>query len=113
MQLNVLVVCLPVLICTVCTVVIILHVEVATQVDYDGSMCAQAEAKRDKQRHQHISFQEADIEGTDFPNESFDAILCASALPYVQDIEHALQKFWRWLKQKGGVLSYNCPEVGI
>lgn len=74
-------------------------------------MVLQAEAKRTQTSEDNIIFQEADIEDTDFPNNSFDAILCASALPYIQNIEKALEKYRGWLRKSGGVLSYNSPKV--
>ncbi|UCZ52055.1 class I SAM-dependent methyltransferase [Bacillus shivajii] len=59
--------------------------------------------KKAKKRHgtsDNISFIHSDITSKNFPNDSFDAILCESVLSF-NDINHLLQTFYQWLKPKG------------
>jgi len=45
-----------------------------------------------------------------FQDNSFDAILCASSVPYL-DMRIIADKVHAWLKS-GGLFAYNTPEVG-
>ncbi|GAB4502889.1 MAG: methyltransferase domain-containing protein [Anaerolineales bacterium] len=51
-----------------------------------------------------IQFQTGDAENLDFPNESFDAVLCASSLFFIPDISKALKEARRVLKPNGVAL---------
>ncbi len=48
-----------------------------------------------------------DIESADFPQESFEAILCSSAIVWLTDIPAALATWHRWLSP-GGVLAFHA-----
>jgi ubiquinone/menaquinone biosynthesis C-methylase UbiE len=52
-------------------------------------------------------FRLADIESTDFPPESFDGILCSSAIVWLADIPAALAQWYRWLAP-GGVVAFHA-----
>jgi ubiquinone/menaquinone biosynthesis C-methylase UbiE len=52
-------------------------------------------------------FRLADIESADFPRESFDAILCSSAIVWLADIPAALAQWNRWLAP-GGVVAFHA-----
>lgn len=49
----------------------------------------------------------ADAETHPFPEASFDAVLCVSALPYLTDIPAALRK-WHGCLKPGGRVAFNC-----
>jgi ubiquinone/menaquinone biosynthesis C-methylase UbiE len=49
----------------------------------------------------NIDFQIADAEDLDFPINSFDRILCASAFIWMQDIQAALSHWYTFLKSDG------------
>jgi ubiquinone/menaquinone biosynthesis C-methylase UbiE len=55
----------------------------------------------------NIEFQLADAEALDFPINSFDRILCASAFIWMQDIQTAL-KHWYDLLNSGGIIGFHA-----
>jgi ubiquinone/menaquinone biosynthesis C-methylase UbiE len=55
----------------------------------------------------NLEFQLADAEALDFPINSFDRILCASAFIWMQDIQTAL-KDWYDLLNPGGIISFHA-----
>ena len=69
----------------------------------------QAEAKKEASGLNNISFLEGDIEGADFPNRSFDVILCSSAIFYF-NMQITAKRLHTWLKP-GGLLAYNTLQV--
>ncbi|MGB3238476.1 MAG: methyltransferase domain-containing protein [Geitlerinemataceae cyanobacterium] len=58
-------------------------------------------------RLKNIEFKLADAEALDFPENSFDRILCSSALIWMADIPAALQ-LWRRLLKPGGILGFHA-----
>jgi ubiquinone/menaquinone biosynthesis C-methylase UbiE len=52
-------------------------------------------------------FQFADIESIDFPPESFNGILCSSAIVWLSDIPTALSQWHLWLAP-GGVVAFHA-----
>ena len=52
----------------------------------------------------------ADAETIEIEEESFDTILCSSAMIYLQHHESALRRMYTWLKP-GGKLCFNTPQV--
>jgi protein-L-isoaspartate(D-aspartate) O-methyltransferase len=54
-----------------------------------------------------IKLIEADVEKLNFEAESFDAILCSSALMWLTDIPATLRSCRTWLKT-GGLLAFSC-----
>jgi ubiquinone/menaquinone biosynthesis C-methylase UbiE len=55
----------------------------------------------------NLEFQLADAEALDFPINSFDRILCASAFIWMQDIQTAL-KDWYDLLNPGGIIGFHA-----
>jgi 2-polyprenyl-3-methyl-5-hydroxy-6-metoxy-1,4-benzoquinol methylase len=60
----------------------------------------------------NLYLRQADAENIIFEEESFDSILCSSAMIYLQHIDVALQRFLSWLKP-GGKLCFNTPQVNL
>ncbi|MCC5624319.1 class I SAM-dependent methyltransferase [Nostoc sp. CHAB 5715] len=78
-----------------------------TGVDFSSGMLNQAQQKIEELGLQNIELIEADAEYIDFNDESFDAILCSTAIVYFKDILAALRKWYRFLKP-GGVIGFSC-----
>ncbi|WP_414586443.1 class I SAM-dependent methyltransferase [Scytonema sp. PCC 10023] len=76
-------------------------------VDFSSGMLKQAQHKIEELGLQNIELIEADAEYIDFDDESFDVILCSTAIVYFTDIPATLHKWYRFLK-KGGVLGFSC-----
>ncbi|WP_341526423.1 class I SAM-dependent methyltransferase [Nostoc sp. UHCC 0302] len=76
-------------------------------VDFSSGMLAQAQQKIIELGLQNIELIEADAEYINFDNESFDAILCSTAIVYFKDIPAALSKWYRFLKP-GGMVGFSC-----
>ena len=55
----------------------------------------------------HVEFQLADAEGLNFPTNSFDTILCSSALIWMVDIPAALRQWMGFLKP-GGLIGFHA-----
>ncbi|QMS89800.1 class I SAM-dependent methyltransferase [Nostoc edaphicum CCNP1411] len=78
-----------------------------TGVDFSSGMLAQAQQKIEELGLQNIELIEADAEYINFNDESFDVILCSTAIVYFKDILAALRKWYGFLKP-GGVVSFSC-----
>ncbi|MBE9036419.1 class I SAM-dependent methyltransferase [aff. Roholtiella sp. LEGE 12411] len=76
-------------------------------VDFSSGMLAQARHKIDELGLQNIELIEADAEYVNFNENSFDVILCSTAIVYFKDIPAALGKWYRFLKN-GGVIGFSC-----
>ncbi|WP_026732111.1 class I SAM-dependent methyltransferase [Fischerella sp. PCC 9605] len=76
-------------------------------VDFSSGMLEQARRKIEELGLQNIELIEADAEYINFNDESFDVILCSTAIVYFTDIPDALRKWYRFLK-KGGVIGFSC-----
>lgn len=76
-------------------------------VDFSSGMLTQAQQKIETLGLQNIELIEADAEYIDFNNESFDIILCSTAIVYFKDIPAALSKWYRFLKS-GGFVGFSC-----
>jgi arsenite methyltransferase len=76
-------------------------------VDFSGGMLEQAQQKIAELGLLNLELIQSDVECINFENESFDAILCGTAIVYLADIPSALRKGYRWLKT-GGILGFSC-----
>ena len=76
-------------------------------VDFSSVMLQQAQHKTDELGLKNIELIEADAEYIEFENESFDVIICSSAIVYFRDILKVLQNWYKWLK-KGGRVAFSC-----
>ncbi|KAL4439900.1 hypothetical protein ABPG75_002901 [Micractinium tetrahymenae] len=80
-----------------------------TGVDLSDGMIHQAALRAQEQGVTNVRFLAADIEGCDFTDGRFDAILCSNALPFLTEIPAALAMLRRWLRP-GGRLVFNVPK---
>ncbi|BAZ13944.1 putative methyltransferase [Calothrix sp. NIES-4071] len=76
-------------------------------VDFSSGMLAQARQKIEDLDLKNIQLIEADAEYIEFSKETFDVILCSTAIVYFRDIPYALRKWYSWLK-KGGCIGFSC-----
>lgn len=76
-------------------------------VDIAAGMLEQAQRKINTHGLQNIELIEADADYLNFPNNSFDVILCSSALIYLTDIANSLKQWYRFLKP-GGLVAFSC-----
>ncbi len=76
-------------------------------VDISPGMLDQAREKIRAEGLRNIELIEADVEKLNFEAESFDAILCSSALMWLTDVPATLRNCRTWLKT-GGLLAFSC-----
>lgn len=76
-------------------------------IDFSSGMLAQAQDKIRDLDLKNIQLIEADAEYIEFSEETFDVILCSTAIVYFCDIPYALRKWYSWLK-KGGCIDFSC-----
>ena len=76
-------------------------------VDLSPGMLAGAAESVRAARLTTVELVQADAEALDFQAESFDVVVCVSALPYLTDIPAALRKWHGYLKP-GGRVAFNC-----
>lgn len=76
-------------------------------VDISSGMLKQAQSKIAAEGLQNIELVEADADFLNFPDNSFDAILCSSALAYLTDIPAALRSWYRFLRSSG-IVAFSC-----
>lgn len=75
-------------------------------VDLSPGMLSQANSKIEAVNLRNIECLQADAETVNFPDNSFDRVLCCSALIYMTSIPAALHRWHRFLKP-GGLLGFN------
>ncbi len=80
-------------------------------VDFSSGMLNQARQKIEELGLQNLELIEVDAEYVTFDDESFDLILCSTAIVYFKDIPTALRNWYRWLK-RGGVVGFSCCSDG-
>jgi arsenite methyltransferase len=78
-----------------------------TGLDISAGMLDQARNKVTSTGLQNVEFLEADIERIDLAAETFDVVLCSSALMWLTDIPATLQRCRSWLKNDG-LLAFSC-----
>lgn len=76
-------------------------------VDISSGMLAQAQLKVEAAGLQNVELIEADADYLNFPDDSFDRILCSSAIAYLTDIPASLRQWYRFLKP-GGIVAFSC-----
>jgi arsenite methyltransferase len=74
-------------------------------VDFSVGMLAQAQRKVTELGLRQVTLHQVDAEAMTWPEASFDAILCTSALAFFRDIPAALGDWRTWLKP-GGVVGF-------
>lgn len=76
-------------------------------VDISSGMLEQAQRKIAAAGLQNVELIQADAEYIDFPQNSFDTILCNSSVVWFSKISAALRNWHRWLKP-GGTVGFSC-----
>ncbi|MBD2492801.1 class I SAM-dependent methyltransferase [Nostoc sp. FACHB-280] len=76
-------------------------------IDISSGMLAQAQQKVTELGLTNIEFQLADAESLNFPANSFDCILCSSALIWLENFTGALHHWHQFLKP-GGLLGFHA-----
>jgi ubiquinone/menaquinone biosynthesis C-methylase UbiE len=76
-------------------------------VDISNGMLEQARQKVEAFGLSNIQFQLADAEALDFPENSFDVILCSSAFIWMSDLNAAL-RLWHRLLKPGGLIGFHA-----
>lgn len=76
-------------------------------VDISDGMLEQARRKVEALGLSNIQFQLADAEALDFPENSFDLVLCSSAFIWMSDLNAALQ-LWHRLLKPGGLIGFHA-----
>ncbi|MGH8002331.1 MAG: class I SAM-dependent methyltransferase [Brasilonema sp.] len=76
-------------------------------VDISTGMLEVARQKVEALSLEHVEFLLADAEALNFPANSFDRILCSSALIWMADIPAALRQWMRFLKP-GGLIGFHA-----
>lgn len=75
-------------------------------VDISPGMLSQAKQKTEAAGLSSLEFLQADVETVNFPDNSFDVVLCCSALVYLRNIPTALRRWYQFLKP-GRLLGFN------
>ncbi|MEM7008382.1 MAG: methyltransferase domain-containing protein [Thermodesulfobacteriota bacterium] len=73
-------------------------------VDLSGNLLELAEKKAKDQNLENIDFIQGDMTNLDYPDESFDAVICVFAIFFVPEMEKQVSELWRMVKP-GGVLA--------
>ena len=78
--------------------------------DFSAEMLQQAREKLQNTDLTNVEFVQGDAEALPFPEESFDAVLCASSLFFVPDMALATNEFYRVLKSgaRAGISSFGA-----
>jgi ubiquinone/menaquinone biosynthesis C-methylase UbiE len=76
-------------------------------VDISNGMLEQARRKVEAFGLSNIQFQLADAEALDFPENSFDVVLCSSAFIWMSDLNAAL-RLWHRLLKPGGLIGFHA-----
>lgn len=76
-------------------------------VDISKGMLEQAQRKIAAADMQNIQLQETDADYLNFSDNSFDVVLCSSAIVWLTDIPAALRSWHRFLKP-GGLVAFSC-----
>ena len=78
-------------------------------IDVSNGMLAEAHRKAAAADLRNIDFVLADAERLEFPRESFDRVLCSSALVLMSHIPRALRHWIDFLKP-GGIIAFDAPS---
>lgn len=79
-----------------------------TGVDISASMLDRARSKVEMLGLSNVEFQLADAEALNYPDNSFDKILCANTFPWIEHKEAALRLWYQFLKP-GGLIGIHTP----
>lgn len=82
-------------------------------VDISTGMLEQARRKIEAARLKNIELLEADAETVDFPDNSFDRVLCCSSLAYLRNIPATLRRWYRFLKPQGLIVFNGFAETAF
>ena len=79
-------------------------------VDISPAMILQARRKVEEGQVTNATFICADLDSFQCDDESFDAILCSSALVFLPDVGKSLGKWHEWLRGPHGRAVFNAPK---
>ncbi len=77
-------------------------------IDISAGMLEQTKQKVEKLGLRNIEFQLADAELLNFPENSFNRILCANSFPWIENKQVALQQ-WMISLKPGGIIAIHTP----
>jgi ubiquinone/menaquinone biosynthesis C-methylase UbiE len=77
-------------------------------VDISALMLERARSKVETLGLSNVEFQLSDAEALNYPDNSFDKILCANTFPWIEDKEAALRLWYQFLKP-GGLIGIHTP----
>jgi arsenite methyltransferase len=80
-------------------------------VDLTPGMLEQARRKAAMAHLTNVAFREGDAQQLDFPPDSFDAVLCASAIFFLPDMLAAVREWQRVTKPGGQVAFSTCGDT--
>ena len=72
-------------------------------VDFSPKMLDRCQGKIDQLGLENIELQSVDVDGADYPPESFDVIFCSSAIVLFSDVIKVLKQWHDWLKPNGRI----------
>ena len=76
-------------------------------VDFSSGMLKTAIKKIKQEQLNNIELMQADVDYLSLTDNSFDVILCSSALPWFTNISANLRQWYSWLKV-GGIVAFSC-----
>jgi arsenite methyltransferase len=79
-------------------------------VDFSAGMLNQAQQKINELELRNIELIEADADYINFEDESFDIIICSTAIVYLKDIPAALKNWYHWLRKDGLLGFSSCSQ---
>ena len=74
-----------------------------TGIDVAEKLLEIARAKAKRQGLANLTFELADMTATEFPHESFDAVVSVFSIFFVEDMENLIGKLWRLVAPGGGL----------
>ena len=80
-------------------------------VDISAGMVAAAGQELDRMGVSGITLQVGDATSLDFPDASFDKILCSEVIEHIPDASQALREMWRVLRPEGSLV-LSTPNKG-
>lgn len=81
-------------------------------VDLSTAMLTRAQEKVTRNGLMNVTFEVGDATRLEFPDDSFDVVLCASSLFFMPDMEAALRE-WQRVVRSGGLVGFSSFGAGF